>query len=291
MANTQRTAAPRPPRPSGLPRPRLDPPAARVGRRRGSSRSRGACTGTSSVSSPTGPLYALKELPPRMARREHDMLRRIAVAGLPVVEASGIVDREQMQGMPGEGLENVLITRYLDYSLPYRVLFTHPPSGARRQRRSAVARASARRAGDVARAIHILGFFWGDCSLSNTLFRRDAGALAAYIVDLETGEWHPELTDGQRRDGPRDHPDQRRRWAHGPPSRARPATRTRPHRDRRAPWGALRGALAELRPRNSSGRRSATRSTRVCAGSTTSDSPSTRSTSTPRATATRCGCA
>jgi hypothetical protein len=35
-------------------------------------------------------------------------------------------------------------------------------------------------------------------SLSNTLFRRDAGAFAAYLVDAETGELHSELSDGQR---------------------------------------------------------------------------------------------
>jgi hypothetical protein len=46
--------------------------------------------------------------------------------------------------------------------------------------------------------LHLAGFYWGDCSLSNTLFRRDAGALAAYLVDAETGELHPRLSDGQR---------------------------------------------------------------------------------------------
>ncbi|HEY7794997.1 MAG TPA: DUF4032 domain-containing protein, partial [Gaiellaceae bacterium] len=46
--------------------------------------------------------------------------------------------------------------------------------------------------------LHLGGFFWGDCSLSNTLFRRDAGALAAYLVDAETGELHPSLSEGQR---------------------------------------------------------------------------------------------
>jgi hypothetical protein len=46
--------------------------------------------------------------------------------------------------------------------------------------------------------LHLTGFYWGDCSLSNTLFRRDAGALAAYLVDVETGELHPRLSDGQR---------------------------------------------------------------------------------------------
>jgi hypothetical protein len=46
--------------------------------------------------------------------------------------------------------------------------------------------------------MHLTGFFWGDCSLSNTLFRRDAGAFAAYLVDAETGEWHHPLGDGLR---------------------------------------------------------------------------------------------
>ena len=48
--------------------------------------------------------------------------------------------------------------------------------------------------------LHLSGFFWGDCSLSNTLFRLDAGALAAYVVDVETSELHPALSDGQRED-------------------------------------------------------------------------------------------
>jgi Domain of unknown function (DUF4032) len=47
--------------------------------------------------------------------------------------------------------------------------------------------------------MHLAGFFWGDCSLSNTLFRRDAGALSAYVIDVETGERHVELSEGQRR--------------------------------------------------------------------------------------------
>jgi hypothetical protein len=44
----------------------------------------------------------------------------------------------------------------------------------------------------------LIGLFWGDVSLSNTLFRRDAGAFAAYLVDAETGELHDQLSDGQR---------------------------------------------------------------------------------------------
>ncbi len=46
--------------------------------------------------------------------------------------------------------------------------------------------------------LHLLGFWWGDCSLSNTLFRRDAEGFAAYLVDAETGEFQKSLSDGQR---------------------------------------------------------------------------------------------
>ena len=46
--------------------------------------------------------------------------------------------------------------------------------------------------------LHLTGFFWGDCSLSNTLFRRDAGKLSAYLVDSETSELHEQLSEGQR---------------------------------------------------------------------------------------------
>ncbi|CAN5325490.1 DUF4032 domain-containing protein [soil metagenome] len=139
-----------------------------------------------------GALYALKEMPARLAQREYGMLRRMAVHALPVVEAVGVVGRGG-----GAGLPDVLITRYLDFSLPYRTLFAHQ----RREPRDV--RGLSDRLLDALTMLlvrlHLNGFFWGDCSLSNTLFRRDAGALAAYVVDLETGEWHPQLSAGQRR--------------------------------------------------------------------------------------------
>lgn len=47
--------------------------------------------------------------------------------------------------------------------------------------------------------LHMAGFFWGDVSLSNTLFRRDAGSFAAYLVDAETGSlYEGGLSNGQR---------------------------------------------------------------------------------------------
>jgi len=132
-----------------------------------------------------GVLYALKELPERPARREWTLLRRLEGQGLPVVEAVGVVTGRT------EDLDAILITRHLEYSLPYRALF----SGAaipdlRTHLLNALVELLAR--------LHIRGFFWGDCSLSNALFRRDAGALTACLVDAETGELHGLLSDGQR---------------------------------------------------------------------------------------------
>jgi hypothetical protein len=133
-----------------------------------------------------GRLYALKELPARYARREYALLRSLESRGLPVVEAVGLVTAR------ADDLDAVLVTRHLDYSLPYRALFAgHAVPDLRTHLLNAFA--------ELLTRLHLRGFFWGDCSLSNTLFRRDAGALSAYLVDAETGELHDRLTDGQRR--------------------------------------------------------------------------------------------
>jgi hypothetical protein len=47
--------------------------------------------------------------------------------------------------------------------------------------------------------LHRRGVFWGDCSLANLLFRRDGEQLQPTLVDAETAEVHPSLTEGQRR--------------------------------------------------------------------------------------------
>ena len=133
-----------------------------------------------------GCVYALKELDERLARKEYRLLRRLHEVSVPAVEATGVVvDR-------ADGLDAVLVTRFLDYSSSYRALFANP-RGADLTGRLLDALV------ELLVRLHLSGFMWGDCSLSNTLFRLDAGAFAAYLVDAETAEMHPSLTDGQRR--------------------------------------------------------------------------------------------
>lgn len=135
-------------------------------------------------------VYAIKETARATAEREYRLLRDLAEAGLPVVEAVGVIHgREAPDGTP---LDAALITRHLSFSLPYRYLFGgRGVADLRNQLLDALAVLLVR--------LHLEGFYWGDCSLSNTLFRRDAGALSAYLVDAETGELRDALSDGQRR--------------------------------------------------------------------------------------------
>jgi hypothetical protein len=136
-----------------------------------------------------GNVFAIKEATDRFVLREHLLLRALAENGVPVVDAFGtVVDRTDHEG---NDLAGLLITRHLRFSLPYRSLFTGRGLPALSDRLlDALVELFVR--------IHLAGFYWGDCSLSNTLFRRDAGSLAAYLVDAETGEMHERLSDGQR---------------------------------------------------------------------------------------------
>ncbi|MET7514820.1 DUF4032 domain-containing protein [Streptomyces sp. NPDC005480] len=134
-------------------------------------------------------VVAVKELAERPALREYELLRTLDRLAIPAVDPLAVVTgRTDAEGAP---LEPVLITRHLGGSLPYRSMFeTTMRPGTVHRLMDALAVLLVR--------LHLAGFAWGDCSLSNTLFRRDAGAYAAYLVDAETGELHPRLSDGQR---------------------------------------------------------------------------------------------
>ena len=138
-----------------------------------------------------GRAYALKETTLPLARREYAMLKDLLDEGLPVVKPVGVVSERPAAAGTDVDLGAVLITLHLEFSLPYRTLFAGRGIADVRSRLiDALAALLVR--------LHLAGFFWGDCSLSNVLFRRDAGCLFAYLVDAETGERHDGLSDGQR---------------------------------------------------------------------------------------------
>ena len=138
---------------------------------------------------PDSEIYAVKETVSEFANREYAALRELRRLQAPSVDPIAVI--EGRTDINGEELPCVLATRFLPYSLPYRVVL----SGALSPHdilnmANALALLLVR--------LHLLGFWWGDCSLSNTLFRRDAEGFAAYLVDAETGEFQKTLSDGQR---------------------------------------------------------------------------------------------
>jgi hypothetical protein len=137
-----------------------------------------------------GYIVAVKETTAELARREYELLRTLQRLEVPCVEPFAVVTGRIADD--GEELAPALVTRHLKFSLPYRALYSQAlrPDTATRLV-DALALLLAR--------LHLVGFYWGDVSLSNTLFRRDAGAFAAYLVDAETGKlYEGGLSNGQR---------------------------------------------------------------------------------------------
>jgi hypothetical protein len=132
-------------------------------------------------------LWAVKEMPPRVAAKEYDVLRQLEDMGLPAVRPAGLVLQPEFDSA-------ILVTRYLSGSWQYRRLFMRlPPDQPKHRARLLDAMAG------LLVELHRHGVFWGDCSLANTLFSRDGQVLQAWLVDAETSEVHPTLSRGQRR--------------------------------------------------------------------------------------------
>lgn len=134
-------------------------------------------------------VYAVKETREPIAIGEYRLLRDLRRLRIPAVEPVGVVTGRATP--QGEFIEPCLVTRHLGSSMPYRELFGR---GVRSDTLPKLVDALV----VLLARLHLEGFFWGDCSLSNTLFRRAAGEYAAYLVDAETGELHEQLTPGQR---------------------------------------------------------------------------------------------
>nr|WP_194720027.1 DUF4032 domain-containing protein [Cellulosimicrobium arenosum] len=137
----------------------------------------------------SGRVIAIKEIGESVAYREYELLRQLRRLEVPSVVPVGVITGRKAPD--GEPLEAVLVTEHLQFSLPYRALYSQalrPDTAARLIDALAV----------LLVRLHLVGFYWGDVSLSNTLFRRDAETFAAYLVDAETGDLHRQLSPGQR---------------------------------------------------------------------------------------------
>jgi hypothetical protein len=133
-----------------------------------------------------GVLWAVKDMPARIAAKEYDVLRSLEEMGLPAVRPAGLVLQPEFDTA-------ILVTRYLEGSWQYRRLFMRlPPDQPKHRARLLDAMAG------LMVELHRHGVFWGDCSLANTLFSRDGQILQAWLVDAETSEVHPTLSRGQR---------------------------------------------------------------------------------------------
>lgn len=142
-----------------------------------------------STPDPDSEIYAVKETVEEFATREYEALRELGLRGAPSVSQIAIVNGRLTP--QGEELPCAIVTRFLPYSLPYRVVLS---GDVTQHDITNMANALAY----LLVRLHLLGFWWGDCSLSNTLFRRDADGFAAYLVDAETGEFQKNLSNGQR---------------------------------------------------------------------------------------------
>ena len=134
-------------------------------------------------------IYAIKELPLRYARHEFASLVELEERAAPVVEVVGLIERGWVD--PTMEWSGAVITRYLDFAFSYRELIV---GGGFGHRRSQLLDGFA----GLLVQLHLRGCFWGDCSLSNVLYRYDAAALDITMVDGETVELHDVLSSGQR---------------------------------------------------------------------------------------------
>jgi hypothetical protein len=134
-------------------------------------------------------IYAIKEMSRRLAANEYRVLRALQEETHRVAQPAGLVGRDWLD--PHEEGAGAVITRYVDHTFPYRRLVSGSGFGARRtQMLDALA--------SLLVELHLAGCYWGDCSLSNVLYRFDAGSIEAIMIDAETSAVHDELSDGQR---------------------------------------------------------------------------------------------
>jgi Domain of unknown function (DUF4032)/Lipopolysaccharide kinase (Kdo/WaaP) family len=134
-------------------------------------------------------VFVIKELPRRLANSEYQVFRALEDRTTRSAEVVGLVERVWLD--PHDEQSAAVITRYVEHTFPYRHLVSGPGFGPRRdQMLDAIA--------GLLVELHLSGCFWGDCSLSNLLYRYDAEAIESIMIDAETSRLYDRLSDGQR---------------------------------------------------------------------------------------------
>lgn len=136
-------------------------------------------------------IYVVKELAERAARQDHSVLRTLEGYGVSAVTPVGLVEQRHPDRHAEQS--SALITAYEPFSFSYREILQGPGFGSRRnQMLNAFA--------GLLVELHLTGVFWGDCSLSNVLYRFDADGIVAVMVDAETASVYDgrALSDGRR---------------------------------------------------------------------------------------------
>lgn len=143
-------------------------------------------------------VMAVKEIGERVAFHEYRTLKQLQDLDAPCVVPIAVITHRVSDD--GEALTPCLVTEHLAFSLPYREVFSRilDADDAHGAHDAETVSKLIRALAVLLVRLHLLGFFWGDVSLSNTLFRRDADEFAAYLVDAETGEFHDPLSSGKR---------------------------------------------------------------------------------------------
>lgn len=134
-------------------------------------------------------VFAIKEMPRTLGFNEFAVLDRLQDRTTRSARPAALVTRPWLP--PEVEQSSAVITGFVPHAFPVRNLVGGLGFGPRRnQVLDAVA--------GLLVEIHLAGCFWGDCSLSNLLYRFDAGAIEAVMIDAETSRMHEELSPGQR---------------------------------------------------------------------------------------------
>lgn len=127
----------------------------------------------------------IKEMDEDGAGDEYRLLHALRDARLPAVRPLGVVTGRTTAA------SGALITRRLTPAARYDEILRDGP-------RSQAAHSAVEAFAELLARLHRAGFFWGDAALSNTLFSPSSDGYTAWLVDAETGEVHPSLSEGQK---------------------------------------------------------------------------------------------